>query len=285
MKKDKGLLFNIFLLLTALSLLGAPCAAASPPRRIVSLAPNLTEIIFGLGLGERLVGVTTYCDFPQEALKKPKIGGFSNPSLEAIIALRPDAVLLTEDGNPPEIAARLKRLKISIYVFRARKIEELPAAIREIGLFLGVEAVARRQAADMQRRLDGFRAAAQQRRRAGKPRALFIIQPEPLIVAGPGTPMDDAMAVMGLTNIAGSVTGRYPKYSLEETLRRQPRILFIGQGSGMEEDVRRLYSRLRTLDAVREGRIYTIRETLFRLGPRILTGLEEMQAAVDKSGL
>ena len=285
MKKDKGLIFNIYLFLTALSLLGASCAAASPPRRIVSLAPNLTEIIFGLGLGERLVGVTTYCNFPQEALKKPKIGGFSNPSLEAIIALRPEAVLLTEDGNPPEIAARLKRLKISIYVFRARKIEELPAAIREIGRFLGVEAIARRQAADMQRRLDKFQAAAQQRRRAGKPRALFIIQPDPLIVAGPGTPMDDAMAVMGLTNIAGSVTGRYPKYSLEETLRRQPRILFIGQGSGMEEDVRRLYSRLHTLDAIREGRIYTIRETLFRLGPRILTGLEEMQAAVNKSGL
>ncbi|HOF04446.1 MAG TPA: helical backbone metal receptor [Syntrophales bacterium] len=279
---------NILIVIAAvmsLTLGDAVCLAASPPRRIVSLAPNLTEIIFGLGLGERLVGVTTYCDFPQEALKKPKIGGFSNPSLEAIIALRPEAVILTEDGNPPEIAARLAKLHISTHVFRARKIEELPAALRELGRYLGVEKAARRQAAAMQRRLDGFRAAAQRRSRTDRPRALFVIQPEPLIVAGPGTPMDDAMAIMGLTNIAGDVTGRYPKYSLEETIRRQPRILFIGQGPGMEEDVRRLAGRLRSLDAVREGRIYTIRETLFRLGPRIVTGLEEMKAAVEKSGL
>jgi len=154
-----------------------------------------------------------------------------------------------------------------------------------MGRYLQVEAAARRQAAEMERRLDGFRAAVRQRRRAVNPKALFIIQPEPLIVAGPGTPMDDAMNIMGLTNIAGDVTGRYPKYSLEETLRRQPQLLFVGQGPGMEEDFRRLSRRLRTLKAVRAGRVYTIRETLFRLGPRVFIGLEEMKAAVVQSGM
>ena len=285
MKINRHFFFKAAIFVLLLSLLGESGAAASPPRRIVSLAPNITEIVFGLGLGDRLVGVTTYCDFPRAVLKKPKIGGFSNPSLEAILALRPDAVILTEDGNPPEIAPRLERLGISIHVFRARKIEELPGALREMGRYLQVEAAVRRQAAEMERRLDGFRAAVRQRRRAVNPKALFIIQPEPLIVAGPGTPMDDAMNIMGLTNIAGDVTGRYPKYSLEETLRRQPQLLFVGQGPGMEEDFRRLSRRLRTLKAVRAGRVYTIRETLFRLGPRVFIGLEEMKAAVVQSGM
>ena len=285
MKINRHFFFKAAIFVLLLSLLGESGAAASPPRRIVSLAPNITEIIFGLGLGDRLVGVTTYCDFPQAARKKHKIGGFSNPSLEAILALRPDAVILTEDGNPPEIAPRLERLGISIHVFRARKIEELPGALREMGRFLQVEAAARRQAAEMERRLKDYRSSARQRRRAANPKALFIIQPEPLIVAGPGTPMDDAMNIMGLTNIAGDVTGRYPKYSLEETLRRQPQLLFVGQGPGMEEDFRRLSRRLRTLKAVRAGRVYTIRETLFRLGPRVFIGLEEMKAAVVQSGL
>ncbi len=285
MKTNRHFFFKAIIFVLLPHLLGVSGAAASPPRRIVSLAPNITEIIFGLGLGDRLVGVTTYCDFPQAARKKHKIGGFSNPSLEAILALRPDAVILTEDGNPPEIAPRLERLGISIHVFRARKIEELPGALREMGRFLQVEAAARRQAAEMERRLKDYRSSARQRRRAANPKALFIIQPEPLIVAGPGTPMDDAMNIMGLANIADDVTGRYPKYSLEETLRRQPQLLFIGQGPGMEEDVRRLSRRLRTLEAVRLGRVYTIRETLFRLGPRVFIGLAEMKAAVVQSGL
>ena len=285
MKTNRHFFFKATIFVLLLCLLGSSGGAASPPRRIVSLAPNITEIIFGLGLGDRLVGVTTYCDFPQAARKKHKIGGFSNPSLEAILALRPDAVILTEDGNPQEIAPRLERLGISIHVFRARKIEELPGALREMGRFLQVEAAARRQAAEMERRLKDYRSSARQRRRAANPKALFIIQPEPLIVAGPGTPMDDAMNIMGLANIADDVTGRYPKYSLEETLRRQPQLLFIGQGPGMEEDVRRLSRRLRTLEAVRLGRVYTIRETLFRLGPRVFIGLEEMKAAVVQSGL
>ncbi|HAJ26370.1 MAG TPA: ABC transporter substrate-binding protein, partial [Syntrophus sp. (in: bacteria)] len=97
-------------------------AQAAPPQRIVSLAPNITEILFDLGLGAQIVAVTTYCDYPREALSKPKIGGFANPSLEAIVATQPDLVMLTEDGNPQEILAKLKKIGIRTYVFRARSI-------------------------------------------------------------------------------------------------------------------------------------------------------------------
>jgi iron complex transport system substrate-binding protein len=274
------LLFNcLFFLLTS-----SPVQAA-PPQRIVSLAPNITEILFALGLGEQLVAVTTYCDYPREAVSKPKIGGFANPSLEAIVAARPDLVVLTEDGNPQEIAVKLKKIGVRTYVFRARSIAELPEAIRKIGLFLDIGKRADKKARTMQVQLDRFKSETAKRSTLNKPKALFIIQPEPLIVAGPKTAMDEAMSLLGLKNIAGGTSARYAKYSLEDTIRQQPQILFIGKSKGMDEDVKKLLKRLRRLDAVENGRVYTIGETIFRLGPRIIAGLNEMKTAVEQSGL
>jgi iron complex transport system substrate-binding protein len=258
---------------------------AAPHQRIVSLAPNITEILFDLGLGERIVAVTTYCDYPREALSKPKIGGFANPSLEAIVTTSPDLVVLTEDGNPQEVAAQLRKIGIRTYIFRARSIEELPAAIRQLGLFLGIRKQAATRARAMEDQLARFKKETARRSPLNKPRVLFVIQPEPLIVAGQKTAMDEAISMLGLHNIAGGVSAYYARYSLEEALRQQPQLLFIGKGKGMEEDVKKLLRRLRKLDAVANGRVYTIGETLYRLGPRVIIGLNEMKTAVDQSGL
>src|SRR3970040_554465 len=110
---------------------------AAPPQRIVSLAPSTTEILFALGLGDRIVGVTSFCDYPEEAQKKPKIGGMSNPSLEAVVTMKPDLVVMTTDGNPKEFEARLRSLKIRTYVFTARRLAELPQGIRDMGVIVG----------------------------------------------------------------------------------------------------------------------------------------------------
>src|SRR5512135_1919802 len=125
----------IYILLTVFCLYSSVYAAdpAFPPRRIVSLAPSMTEIMFALGLGEKIVGVTTFCDFPEEAKKKPKIGGMSNPSLEAVLSLKPDIVVMTTDGNPKEFADRLQSFKVPTYISRARRLAELPQDIRELG--------------------------------------------------------------------------------------------------------------------------------------------------------
>jgi iron complex transport system substrate-binding protein len=260
-------------------------AQAAPPQRIVSLAPNITEILFDMGLGKQIVAVTTYCDYPREALSKPKIGGFTNPSIEAIVTTRPDLVMLTEDGNPREILEKLKKLRIRTYVFRARSIDELPEAIRQLGFFLGIGKEADKKAQAMQAQLDRFKSETAKRSPLNKPKAIFVIQPEPLIVAGPKTAMDEAMILLGLKNIAGGSSARYARYSLEETLRQQPQVLFICKSKGMEENIKKLLKRLQRLDAVEKGKVYTIRETLYRLGPRMLTGLNEMKAAIDQSGL
>src|SRR5512137_104966 len=109
-------------------------AFASPPDRIVSLAPSVTEILYDLGLEDRVAAVTTFCDYPPQVVHKPKVGGFANPSLEAIIAARPDLVIMTDEGNPREVYERLQKLGINTYTFKAKRLSELPQGIRDLGV-------------------------------------------------------------------------------------------------------------------------------------------------------
>ncbi len=256
-------------------------AAAAYPERIVSLAPNLTEILYDLGVENRVAAVTEYCDYPAEARAKPKIGGFANPSLEAIVSLRPDLVVMTEDGNPQALERRLRAMGIRTYVSKARRIKELPQEIRAMGRILGVGATADRRAAEIEtsiRRIGEMTKNAS-RRRVGK--ALFIVQPTPLIAAGKRTTIDDAFTILGIDNIAASAKTRYPKYSLEEIIRLGPDALFFGKGRGMEERVKPLIERLSTLDAVRSGRVFFVGDAIYRFGPRIVSGLEEMASCLE----
>jgi iron complex transport system substrate-binding protein len=271
----------VYLLGAGAALLMQTAVAAAFPGRIVSLAPNLTEILYDLGVENRIVAVTDYCDYPPAAKTKPRIGGFANPSLEAIISLRPDWVVMTEDGNPQVLERRLRTLGIRTYIFQARRIQELPQEIRTMGRILGVGAAADGRADWIETRIrrmgEGRRAASQ--RRVGK--AIFIVQPTPLIAAGKGTTIDDAFTILGIDNIAAAGTTRYPKYSLEEIIRMGPDALFFGRGRGMEERVKPLIERLSTLDAVRSGRVFSIGEGIYRLGPRIASGVEEIAACLD----
>ena len=239
-------------------------AMATPPERIVSLAPNLTEILYDLGFENRIAAVTDYCDYPAEARAKPKIGGFANPSLEAIVSLRPDLVVMTEDGNPQVLERRLRALGIRTYVSKARQIKELPQEIRTMGKILGVGTTADRRAdwIDTRIRRIGEVSKSASRRMVGK--ALFIVQPTPLIAAGKGTTINDAFTILGIDNIAASAKTRYPKYSLEEIIRLGPDALFIGRGRGMEEQVKPLLERLSTLDAVRSGRVYFVGDAIYQ---------------------
>ncbi len=256
-------------------------AAAETPKRIVSLAPNITEILYALGLGDNIVGVTSFCDYPEEAKKKPKIGGMSNPSLEAVVSLKPDIVVMTTDGNPQEFEARLRSMKIRTHVFTARRLTELPQAVRELGAVLGIEKKGEEFAEDYERTLIKLKG---QNSRPGvmKKKALFIVWPEPLIVAGPGTVVDDALEAVGVENIASGTNVPYPKYSIEEIIRRAPDILFIGKGTGMEKGSEGLLQRLRRVAAVREHNVFYVSDDLYRLGPRTLKGIREISDLIRR---
>jgi iron complex transport system substrate-binding protein len=124
LKIIRPILFICFILTFAI-FLHILTAAAEPPKRIISLAPNITEILFAMGLGDRIAGVTSYCDFPEDAKKKPKVGGMSNPSLEAVVSLKPDMVVMTTTAIPG-VRRKARSLRIRTYIFRARKLSELP---------------------------------------------------------------------------------------------------------------------------------------------------------------
>lgn len=258
-------------------------AGAVPPQRIVSLAPSTTELLFALGLGDNIVGVTSFCDYPEEARKKPKIGGMSNPSLEAVVMMKPDLVVMTTDGNPKEFEARLRSLKIRTYVFTARRLAELPQSIRDMGAVVGALEKSDRLAREIQDSINQYKkrnAALREEQSAMRKKVLFIVWPEPLIVAGPGTVMDDAIGLLGYENIATAAKASYPKYSIEEVIRRAPDVIFVGKASGMDMRAvsRKILNRLASVPAVGNGSVFYISDSLYRLGPRVIKGIEELAA-------
>ncbi len=277
--------FCIFFLIVVTVRPASAAEQASPPKRIVSLAPSMTEILYALGLGDNIVGVTTFCDYPPEAKKKPKIGGMSNPSLEAVVSLKPDMVILTTDGNPKEFEERLISLKINTFVFQARRLSELPGGIRELGRSLGVPGRAEKLADDIE---DGIKDIAKRHSALRSPPAargkkvLFIVWPEPLIVAGPGTVIDDAIRLLGSVNIAGAAKTAYPKYSLEEVINQAPDVIIIGKGSGMDMQAvsQGILHRLELTSAVKNGSICYVGDGLYRLGPRVIHGIEELASCL-----
>ncbi|RJQ49447.1 MAG: cobalamin-binding protein [Nitrospiraceae bacterium] len=259
-------------------LLIADTASAKSPERIISLAPSITEILFAAGLGDKIVGVTTFCDHPEEAKQKPKIGGMSNPSLEEVVLLKPDIVIMTTDGNPKEFEQKLHSLGIRTYVFESLTIPELPQGLKKMGEALEEDERFNSLATKIDETLNAVRS---QGSASGK-KILFIVWPEPLIVAGRQTAVDDAIGLLGGINIGAIGQGRYPKYSIEEIFHRSPDIIFIGKGmveegdKNMRELSKGLLERIAHVSAVKKGKVFFVGDGLYRLGPRVVDGIQEL---------
>lgn len=269
---------HVFLLVTCYFSLVTFVYAGEIPNRIISLAPNLTEILFAMGLGNRIAGVTNFCDYPDEARKKPKVGGIYNTSLEAVVSLKPDIVVMTTDGNKKEFEDRLRSLKIKTYVFKAKRLHELPEGIRNLGLILGVKEKAEELAREIEVAIKKFSNSLPVTHfQLPKKKILFIIWPEPLVVAGSGTAIDDAISLLGCENIVKRTYTSYPKYSVEEIIRKSPDVIFIGKGHmNMNETSKALLKRISNVPAVKNGEVYYVSDSIYRLGPRILKGIDEM---------
>jgi iron complex transport system substrate-binding protein len=276
--KQKAI-FSFFLLAIFHAFL-ATVIYAEVPGRIISLAPNITEILFAIRLGNNIVGVTNFCDYPEETKKKPKIGGMSNPSLEAILSLNPDIVVMTTDGNPKEFEERLRSLRIKTFVFKARRLHELPDGIRDLGAALGAKERANAIANKIEKAINNPPLLPFRKEGAEgfeKKKVLFIVWPEPLIVAGHGTAIDDAITLLGAKNIASKAKISYPKYSIEEIIHQSPDVILIGRGHMNMNDVSRgLLKKIAAVSAVKNGAVFYVSDNLYRLGPRVIEGIEEI---------
>ncbi|MGH9846766.1 MAG: ABC transporter substrate-binding protein [Blastocatellia bacterium] len=254
---------------------GRKVAVRPSPQRVVSLAPNLTEILFAFGLGDRIAGVTSYCDFPEAAKSKEKLGDTLHPNLERIITLKPDLVLITTSSQLEQITRRLDQLSIPVYVTNPRDVREIIASIRALGEVTGATAKADEIAGEMERRVNLVRERV---RPLPELRVFYVLQTGPLITAGRNTFINDLINLAGGVSISGQETADYPQFSRETVVARKPEVIVVPSSHGTdlvkEDDLRRDFA---TTPAVRAGRVVRVNpDWVDRPGPRIVEGLEQL---------
>jgi iron complex transport system substrate-binding protein len=253
------------------------------PERIVSMTPALTEILFAIGAGDRVVGVTTYCDYPAEARTRPKIGGYANPSVEAIVALEPDLVLVSRAGGNREAALAVERVGSRVEVIPARTLDDTIEAIGQVATLCGLED----RGDDLQREIRGSIEATTARLRAGpKVRVLLCLQIDPLIAAGRGTLPSELVTIAGGVNVVEA--GRYPRLGIEAVIAMEPQIILQAAMDTPEPDADRaaleFWSRWPSIPAVRDGRVHVIDgTTALRPGPRVADAVEMLARLLHPS--
>jgi iron complex transport system substrate-binding protein len=255
----------------------------SPPSRIVSMAPNITEILFALGLGPNIVGVTRFCDYPPEALPIAKIGGLVDPNIERIQALAPDLVIAFR-GNPLRIVNRLAGLKLPVFVLDiGNGLNALYPLIARIGLVTRKEKEAAKLAAGLRARQSAVEAGLGTVSK--KPRVFVVLHGQGLWTCGGGSYLNDLIARSGAVNIAASMPKKWVLYNPERILRDDPDAIFVLAKSEADfERARDWLSRevhLESVKAVVDGRVYFIDEnSASRFGPRLVNVLEKMSRAL-----
>jgi iron complex transport system substrate-binding protein len=256
-------------------------------ERIVSLSPQLTEILYALGLGDKVVAVSNNCNWPAEAEDKPKVGTFWQPNIEAIIAARPDLVVAEQFEQHKQVADTLRRTGLNVTGVRLEKIPELFTTIREIGKAAGCPAQAETLAKDINEQLNTLRSRYGS---GAKVRVLWVVQAEPLRVAGKSTFIDEIVGLVGGENAIGPTIQQYPTIGTEELLACGAEVIIqSAMGTqdiaGQQQDAERFWSRFENLPAVKNKRVYVVEpDMILRLGPRLPQGAERIALCLHGEG-
>jgi len=247
-----------------------------PVRRVVSLAPSLTESIYALGMEDLLVGDTEYCDYPPDAMKKHKVGGAINPSLEEIAALNPDLVLVIKSLNRPETVNQLDRLGIAAYAADPHTIDEIRSSVRRLAEVLGNPAAGQTLDASLLQQETALRKKLQN---VAAKRVLFIVWTDPLISVGRHTFIADALEHAGAISVVES-SQDWPQMSLEEMVRLQPEFLVFasGRSEAVSRDMEALAKRpgWNELEAVKHRKFAVISDAVNRPAPRLFSAVEDL---------
>jgi iron complex transport system substrate-binding protein len=264
---------------TVRDMAGREVTLAAPPRRIVSLVPSATEMIFALGGEDRLVGRTDFCDYPPAAGAKQSVGGMISPSLETIVTLRPDLVIVTSSGNREETFKQILRLRIPVYQIGAERLAEVKDVARRLATLTGREAAVGPLLDRMDRRIAAVREAVKP---YGRPRVLYVLWPEPLIVPGSRALVTELIEIAGGDSITAADADDYPRYSLEAAVAKAPDVIVLANhGTKSGPIAMDRWQRLTSLPAIRTGRVHSVEGNLLhRYGPRILDGLDQLARAL-----
>lgn len=253
---------------------GAPVRLMVPARRIVSLAPNITENLFSAGAGDRLVGAVDYSDYPDAAKRLPSVGAYSSPDLEAIVALKPDLVVAWQSGNPAATLDKLKALGLTLYRAEAGRLDDIPDSIEKLGRLAGSEATAIPTADRLRQRLTQLKA-----RHGARPQVAVFYQiwHQPLLTIGGGQVISDAIRLCGGRNVFADLAGKSPAVNIEAVLAANPEVIVasgMGLGTPIGLDDWRRWTRL---TASRRNNLFFIHPDLLqRATPRLLEGVEQL---------
>lgn len=247
-----------------------------PPKRIVSLAPNITEILFSLGLDEEVVGVSIHCNYPEKVKNRVRVGSYISIDVERVISLKPDLILATGAGNPREMVERLEGFGIPSFVIFPKRFDDVLRSIHHLGQVVGRERDALSIIGSMQKRKERVMGST---KNLSRPKVFLQIGDSPIVTVGKESFGDDLIRLAGGENIAGKDHDMYPRLGIEEILKRSPEVILVSSMNpkGDYERVLRGWERWKIIPAVRQGRIHLIDSDLVdRPSPRIIDGLEEM---------
>ncbi|MFH1123300.1 MAG: cobalamin-binding protein [Pseudomonadota bacterium] len=256
--------------------LGREISMPAPPKRLIALAPNLTEILYALGLGDRVVGVTTFSSYPPEAALKPKVGSYINLNVERIISLSPDLVIGTMDGNERGVVEILEQARIPVFVVNPRNVRQVIETIGTLGRVCGLPERAKALSENLTRRVDRV---LEKTRSREKPLVFLQINIQPIMTVNKETFHHDLIRLAGGRNMARDEPITYPRISIEEVLHRKPEVIIISsmERGGKFERARQDWLKWPSIPAVQNGRIHLIDSDLIdRPSPRLVQGLEAM---------
>jgi iron complex transport system substrate-binding protein len=257
--------------------LGRRLYLAHAPQRIVSLAPSVTELVFALGAGDRVIAVTSSCNYPPEAAQKPKLPE-AGPDVESLAALDADLVLAVRAVMDRALIEQLEQLKISLYVMEARTIEDVLAQIHTVGRMLDRGSAATQLVSDMRGRFKRVKARTAP---VARPRLLYVRSGDPLMTVGPGSVTHQLIELAGAENIGARLGAASSAIAMDELVRHTPDVLLIpvGESAGISEFLHQLRTRGPGIGPVQAPRLYHIDSALLdRPGPRIIEGLERLAA-------
>lgn len=262
--------------LTLTDQMGREVTIEALPERIVSLAPSNTEILFALGLEDKIVGVTDYCDYPEAATTKDKIGGYSEPNIEKIISLKPDLILATDIHEKP--VEELKKLGVPSVVIEPEDFDEVLASIEIIGKATGQHNKAMALVNDLNARVKKVEEMVTKIPTDQRPKVLYELWHTPITTAGPGTFVDDIIQRAGGENIAKDANKEYPQYSQEMIIAKNPDIIIFSHHGTTGDSIEDILQRpgWNSINAVKNNRVFYVDENLVqRATPRLVDGLEQ----------
>lgn len=253
---------------------GRRVRAPARPQRIITLAPNLTEIVYAIGAGNRLVGNTTYCDYPKEAEQVSKVGDTLQPNIERIIALKPDIILISTASQLETFTKQLDERQIAVFITDPHDLEGVFRSIKTLGDLLGQQQQAEKVISDLRARVSSVETAVKGR----APVSVFYqVSAEPLWTAGRRSWITDLIQRAGGRSVTSEVEGEWMRYSDEAALAARPEAIIMATGT----EKMKVAAALERSPAAINGRVYEISgDYLSRPGPRLVEGLEQIARAL-----